>query len=77
MEIAEACKLLDIQHIIEDKAYPRDWLMRGRLRLNETSSMHSKPLLMIRICEVIGEIRNRASVAVQASSSSQPSKKKK
>jgi signal recognition particle subunit SEC65 len=33
-EIVEALQLLGIPYVIENKAYPRDWLIRGRVRVN-------------------------------------------
>mmetsp|Transcript_5363 Transcript_5363/g.5877 ORF Transcript_5363/g.5877 Transcript_5363/m.5877 type:complete len:101 (+) Transcript_5363:129-431(+) len=33
-EMAEICEYLKIPHVLEmDKAYPRDWLIRGRIRV--------------------------------------------
>ncbi|CAJ1329038.1 unnamed protein product [Effrenium voratum] len=33
-EMAEVCEYLKIPHVCEpDKAYPRDWLIRGRVRI--------------------------------------------
>jgi len=74
-DIAEACKTLGIPCLVEDKAYPRDWLVRGRLRFNESSELPSKPLIMKRICEIIAQ--SRSAVPSQPSSSSQPKKKGK
>lgn len=33
-EIVEALQLLNAPYVIENKAYPRDWLVRGRIRVN-------------------------------------------
>merc|ERR1711972_1145774 len=34
VEMAEICQFLKIPHKLEmDKAYPRDWLVRGRIRV--------------------------------------------
>ena len=36
-EIVEALQVLGIPYVIENKAYPRDWLIRGRVRMNLSS----------------------------------------
>jgi len=33
-EIIEALQLLSVPYVVENKAYPRDWLVRGRIRVN-------------------------------------------
>ena len=33
-DIVEALQVLNVPYVIENKAYPRDWLVRGRVRVN-------------------------------------------
>ena len=33
-EMIEICQMFNIPYVVENKAYSRDWLVRGRLRLN-------------------------------------------
>eukprot|EP00434_Breviolum_minutum_P021925 symbB.v1.2.019353.t1/scaffold1564.1/size111405/4 len=52
-EMAEVCEYLKIPHVCEpDKAYPRDWLIRGRI--------HSKKDLMLKMGELIPKLKSRA-----------------
>ena len=77
-ELVAICKQLRIPYVAEDKAYPRDWLTRGRLRVNETADLSTKPALMKKICQALAETRSRTALSKPVpSSSSQPSKKKK
>eukprot|EP00931_Biecheleriopsis_adriatica_P009299 TRINITY_DN110374_c0_g1_i1.p1 TRINITY_DN110374_c0_g1~~TRINITY_DN110374_c0_g1_i1.p1 ORF type:complete len:162 (-),score=30.14 TRINITY_DN110374_c0_g1_i1:49-534(-) len=68
-EMAEICEYLKIPHVLEmDKAYPRDWLLRGRLRvLLKTpegkfthSEIHSKKDVMLKMGELIPKLKGRA-----------------
>merc|ERR1712151_1482021 len=68
-EMAEICEFLKIPHVLEmDKAYPRDWLVRGRIRiLLKTSSgafihpeIHTKMALMRKMGELIPKLQSRA-----------------
>jgi signal recognition particle subunit SEC65 len=76
-DIANALKTLGVPFIVEDKAYPRDWLVRGRIRLNETTELSSKPAIMKRICELVALSRVKAETPNHPSSGSQSKKKGK
>ena len=39
-EMAEICQLLKIRCILEDKRYPREWLVPGRLRVELKRAGH-------------------------------------
>mmetsp|Transcript_14766 Transcript_14766/g.29109 ORF Transcript_14766/g.29109 Transcript_14766/m.29109 type:complete len:161 (-) Transcript_14766:83-565(-) len=67
-EMAEICEYLKIPHVLEmDKAYPRDWLIRGRIRvLLKTdagaythSEIHTKKALMEKMSELIPKLKSR------------------
>merc|ERR1719262_1655995 len=67
-EMAEICEYLKIPHVLEmDKAYPRDWLIRGRVRVllktpegNFThQEVHSKKDLMLKMGELIPKLKSR------------------
>merc|ERR1740121_3298744 len=67
-EMAEICEFLKIPHALEmDKAYPRDWLVRGRIRiLLKTSQgafthpeIHTKGALMEKMGELIPKLKTR------------------
>ena len=36
-DMLEVCKFYNIPFVAENKAYSRDWMMRGRIRVNLTS----------------------------------------
>mmetsp|Transcript_2798 Transcript_2798/g.4664 ORF Transcript_2798/g.4664 Transcript_2798/m.4664 type:complete len:153 (-) Transcript_2798:67-525(-) len=68
-EMAEICEYLKIPHVLEmDKAYPRDWLIPGRVRvLLKTpegafthAEVQSKKALMIKMGELIPKLKGRA-----------------
>merc|ERR1712187_329411 len=67
-EMAEICEFLKIPHVLEmDKAYPRDWLIRGRLRvLLKTPEgaythpeIHTKKAVMEKMGELIPKLKTR------------------
>eukprot|EP01066_Platyproteum_vivax_P020131 Platyproteum_vivax@DN7940_c0_g1_i1.p1 len=63
-EMAEVCVYLNIPCVIEDKAYPRDWLVQGRLRVNlepkgEKCSSSLKTELLLRLAELIPKLKSR------------------
>eukprot|EP00416_Gambierdiscus_australes_P034844 CAMPEP_0171101156 /NCGR_PEP_ID=MMETSP0766_2-20121228/54145_1 /TAXON_ID=439317 /ORGANISM="Gambierdiscus australes, Strain CAWD 149" /LENGTH=191 /DNA_ID=CAMNT_0011561127 /DNA_START=39 /DNA_END=615 /DNA_ORIENTATION=+ len=67
-EMAEICEFLKIPHVLEmHKAYPRDWLVRGRIRvLLKTpegaythAELHTKKALMERMGELIPKLKSR------------------
>merc|ERR1711920_558417 len=90
-EMAEICEFLKIPHALEmDKAYPRDWLVRGRIRiLLKTSQgafthpeIHTKMALMLKMGELIPKLKTRvggapagASGGAAGSSSNKTAKK--
>eukprot|EP00727_Mastigamoeba_balamuthi_P007923 m51a1_g3751 putative signal recognition particle 19 kda (157) ;mRNA; r:76043-76597 len=91
-EIAEACMKLGYPHHgigLEDKAYSRDWMLRGRVRVrmyNEDGSpvvadIPSKKVLLLRIAELIPTMpREELPAHVQKRLTQQekePAKKKK
>eukprot|EP00918_Siedleckia_nematoides_P005180 GHVU01011455.1.p1 GENE.GHVU01011455.1~~GHVU01011455.1.p1 ORF type:complete len:164 (+),score=13.94 GHVU01011455.1:182-673(+) len=92
LEVAEACESMGLAYVLEDKAYPRDWLVRGRVRVNcmavrgvvdaagdtRTASGAKKDLYK-RIARRIPEIRSAIAPQQEAgpSSSSTKTKKKK
>mmetsp|Transcript_144642 Transcript_144642/g.204599 ORF Transcript_144642/g.204599 Transcript_144642/m.204599 type:complete len:157 (-) Transcript_144642:14-484(-) len=68
-EMAEVCEYLKIPHVCEpDKAYPRDWLIRGRVRIllktpegaHTHPEIHSKKDLMLKMGELIPKLKSRA-----------------
>mmetsp|Transcript_7907 Transcript_7907/g.17479 ORF Transcript_7907/g.17479 Transcript_7907/m.17479 type:complete len:172 (+) Transcript_7907:103-618(+) len=72
-EMAEICQFLEIPFVLEmDKAYPRDWMIRGRVRvLLKTpegkfthATIHTKGALMLQMGELIPKLKSRASGAV-------------
>mmetsp|Transcript_10773 Transcript_10773/g.32419 ORF Transcript_10773/g.32419 Transcript_10773/m.32419 type:complete len:164 (+) Transcript_10773:89-580(+) len=67
-EMAEICEYLKIPHVLEmDKAYPRDWLIRGRIRvLLKTAEgafthpeIHTKKQVMEKMGELIPKLKSR------------------
>ncbi|KAF4667593.1 signal recognition particle 19kDa [Perkinsus chesapeaki] len=66
-EMGEACRELGVPCVLEDKCYPRDWLIRGRLRVRIIDDS-GKPLradidgkrqLLEKISEVIPTLKSR------------------
>lgn len=68
IEMADCCKLLKIPVQVEDKHYPRDWFIRGRLRVqlkNEdgtliNSEIPDRRTLLIKISELVPKHPSRA-----------------
>mmetsp|Transcript_39923 Transcript_39923/g.69136 ORF Transcript_39923/g.69136 Transcript_39923/m.69136 type:complete len:167 (-) Transcript_39923:76-576(-) len=67
-EMAEICEFLKIPHVLEmEKAYPRDWLIRGRVRLMLKTpegafthpEIHNKKQLMLKMGELIPKLKSR------------------
>mmetsp|Transcript_16303 Transcript_16303/g.37623 ORF Transcript_16303/g.37623 Transcript_16303/m.37623 type:complete len:152 (+) Transcript_16303:62-517(+) len=67
-EMAEICQFLEIPHVLEmDKAYPRDWMIKGRLRvLLKTpegafthAEIQTKDALMKKMGELIPKLKTR------------------
>merc|ERR1719401_2855480 len=88
--MAEICEYLKIPHVLEmDKAYPRDWLIRGRIRIMLKTDkgafthpeIHTKQALMEKMSELIPKLKSRvqgppgASAPGAAAGSSAPSSK--
>mmetsp|Transcript_40225 Transcript_40225/g.87943 ORF Transcript_40225/g.87943 Transcript_40225/m.87943 type:complete len:153 (-) Transcript_40225:77-535(-) len=82
-EMAEICEFLKIPHVLEmDKAYPRDWQIRGRVRILLKTpegafthpEIHTKKQVMEKMGELIPKLKTRVSgppmQQVAASSSS-------
>ncbi|CAK0860523.1 unnamed protein product, partial [Prorocentrum cordatum] len=77
-EMAKVCEFLKIPHVLEmDKAYPRDWLNRGRVKvLLKTEDgkfthpeIHTKTALMCKMGELIPQLENRKRIQQQAAAS--------
>merc|ERR1719188_2140667 len=69
-EMAEICEYLKIPHILEmEKAYPRDWLIRGRVRVMLKTpegkfthpEIHTKKAVMLKMGELIPKLKSRVS----------------
>uniref|UniRef100_A0A0G4G383 Signal recognition particle 19 kDa protein n=1 Tax=Chromera velia CCMP2878 TaxID=1169474 RepID=A0A0G4G383_9ALVE len=68
IEMIDICKFFEIPVIPEDKSYPRDWLVRGRLRVqlkNEAGVFHNQELkckmdLLKKMGELIPKLKSRA-----------------
>merc|ERR1719272_1871466 len=91
--MAQICEHMSIPHVLEmNKAYPRDWLIKGRLRVllktpegNHThEDVHSKKDLMLKMGELIPKLKNRVAGGgppgqqqVAAGPASAPEKKSK
>mmetsp|Transcript_7354 Transcript_7354/g.10865 ORF Transcript_7354/g.10865 Transcript_7354/m.10865 type:complete len:128 (-) Transcript_7354:426-809(-) len=67
-EISEVLQFLKLPHCIENKAFPRDILDRGRVRVmlkNESNEFNnpevtSKRVLLNKLCEFIPRLKSRA-----------------
>jgi signal recognition particle subunit SEC65 len=68
-ELRDACSALNLEFIVEDKLYPKDFLVRGRVRV-KTTCKHKKDLL-IKMAEKIRNLRTSSTSA----SNKKPSKK--
>merc|ERR1740117_1860269 len=82
-EMAEICEFLQIPHVLEmNKAYPRDWLIRGRVRVMLKTpagafthpEIHTKHDLMLKMGELIPKLKSRVNgispAALQAAAES-------
>mmetsp|Transcript_19622 Transcript_19622/g.55170 ORF Transcript_19622/g.55170 Transcript_19622/m.55170 type:complete len:158 (-) Transcript_19622:57-530(-) len=67
-EMAEICEYLKIPHVLEmDKAYPRDWLIKGRIRIMLKTpegawahpEIHTKKDVMLKMGELIPKLKSR------------------
>merc|ERR1712007_310003 len=74
VEMAEACEILKIPHVLECKHYPRDWFPRlGRIKvLLQTPEgawthpdIHTKDELMLKIAEIIPSLKSRTAPGSQ------------
>uniref|UniRef100_A0A7C8YWF4 Signal recognition particle 19 kDa protein n=1 Tax=Opuntia streptacantha TaxID=393608 RepID=A0A7C8YWF4_OPUST len=79
IEIGDCCKHLNVPYVVEpDKAYPRDFMQRGRVRVllkgEDGALMNpeipSKKQLMLRIAELVPRHHGRTKKQEPASSSS-------
>jgi len=65
--MASVCKTLNIESVIElNKAYPRDWLIRGRLRVFLEQSEHNKRSLLKKMGELIPQLQSRIEGGIRA-----------
>eukprot|EP00397_Hematodinium_sp_SG-2012_P045841 GEMP01051617.1.p1 GENE.GEMP01051617.1~~GEMP01051617.1.p1 ORF type:complete len:153 (+),score=22.92 GEMP01051617.1:31-459(+) len=60
-EMAEICRFLKIQTVVEpNKAYSRDWLIRGRVRVNLLAHPdYTKKFIMKKMGELIPQLKSR------------------
>eukprot|EP01069_Polyplicarium_translucidae_P004218 Polyplicarium_translucidae@DN2527_c0_g1_i4.p5 len=72
-EVAAACEALGLPHVVEDKCYPRDALVRGRVRI---SGVGPKNRLLPSLTEAIRENRAAQPQQPEPSAPSKPKKKK-
>ncbi|KAH9766455.1 Signal recognition particle 19 kDa protein [Citrus sinensis] len=79
IEIADCCQYLKIPHAIEiDKAYPRDFMQRGRVRVMlkredgtfVNPAISSRKQLMLHVAELVPRHPNRTKKQEPASTSS-------
>merc|ERR1712232_81143 len=75
-EMAEICEILKLPHKLEmNKAYPRDWLIRGRVRVMlktpegafTHAELHTKKAVMLKMAELIPKLKSRAGGPPQGS----------
>ena len=63
-EMIEICQKYGVPFVLENKAYSRDWLVRGRLRVNlgsvDNEEVNTKIKLMNRMCIEIPALASRA-----------------
>merc|ERR1719245_871695 len=68
-EMAEICEYLKIPHVLQmDKAYPRDWLIRGRVRVMLKTpegaythqEIHTKQQVMEKMGQLIPKLKSRS-----------------
>merc|ERR1712217_315728 len=73
-EMAEICEFLKIPHVLEmDKAYPKDWLIRGRVRVMLKTpegafthpEIHTKKQVMEKMGELIPKLKSRVNAHQQ------------
>eukprot|EP01114_Cavostelium_apophysatum_P009194 TRINITY_DN22283_c0_g1_i1.p1 TRINITY_DN22283_c0_g1~~TRINITY_DN22283_c0_g1_i1.p1 ORF type:complete len:150 (+),score=23.54 TRINITY_DN22283_c0_g1_i1:59-451(+) len=85
-EIQEVCKYLGLECVVEpDKAYSRDYMMRGRARilLKKEDGTPIKPefknkkLLYAKLCELIPRLQSRAAKAAATTAATNPKAGKK
>ncbi|GAB2276690.1 signal recognition particle 19kDa [Dionaea muscipula] len=78
IEIVDCCKYLKLPCKIEDKAYPRDFMQRGRVRVSlkredgtlSNADISSRKQLMLRVSEMVPRHPGRAKKQLEASTSS-------
>ena len=75
-ELAEACLSLGLKYAVEDKSYPRDWLIPGRVRIERPSDL-SKSALLTKLAIAIGTMKHRTQKPAETSSSAPAVAKKK
>jgi len=84
-EISEVCKYLGLECVIEpDKAYARDYTLRGRVRVrikNETGAVNAeiktKNALLVKLGSLIPKLQTRVSGATTTATPTKPGKKGK
>ena len=58
-EIAEACSALGLKNLVENKAYPRDWLVPGRVRVSLPDDTRNKQDLLLKIAQGVANLKSR------------------
>mmetsp|Transcript_56680 Transcript_56680/g.64963 ORF Transcript_56680/g.64963 Transcript_56680/m.64963 type:complete len:143 (+) Transcript_56680:23-451(+) len=86
-EMSEILQYLKIRHVIEPhKAYPKDWINPGRIRVQLLDDDSSKPLneevpnkkkLMMKMGELIPKLKSRVNAASSTTTSAKAGKSKK
>ncbi|CAG9331824.1 unnamed protein product [Blepharisma stoltei] len=85
-EISEVLQFLKLHHSIENKAYPRDILSRGRIKVQlkldgnlMNPEISTKKQLLVKLCEFIPRLKSRLNKeeAKETSTSNKKNKKKK
>ena len=57
-ELGEVCSALGLKYAIEDKAYPRDWLVPGRVRIERKEST-TKDSILKQLAVAIAGLKHR------------------
>ena len=86
-DMMEICKMLYIPFVVENKAYPRDWMSRGRIRVKLSGlaeTVNTKMKLMSKMGSMIPQLKSYTEriakeeamlIKVQSEGSDQHSKK--
>ena len=75
-ELGEACLSLGLKYAVEDKSYPRDWLIPGRVRIERPFDL-SKAALLTKLAITIGSMKHRTQKPAETSAPALVKKKGK